>query len=249
MLLQPELLHTFWRSVAQLNENHRVILVHGAGPQATAMAKQLGHVSRKVHGRRITTGLDLDILKWTARGAINLQLVTDAQRQKLTAVGLSGADGQILQVTKRPPWQIDGEMVDFGWVGDVLRADTTLLSTVLDQGFLPIIAPLGVDSSGQLFNVNADTVAGAIARAMQASHLFLVTDSGGVRKDVNDPSSLIAQCNSALFREGQEEGWIEGGMRVKLTVAFDALDQGVSSVFVIAPDDLLQQSYATQVTH
>ena len=136
--------------------------------------------------------LDLDIIQWTLRGQLNLQLVRTAQMAGLAAVGLSGADAGLVQVEKRPPWMIDGEEIDFGWVGDIINVAPNVVVALLDAGFLPVIATLGIDANYQTYNVNADTVARAIAEAVKASRFILVTESGGVRRHAHDPASHLA---------------------------------------------------------
>lgn len=237
----------FWQSVRALHASAGVVIVHGGGAQATAMARRLGHEPTIVQGRRVTTDLDLDIVQWALCGKLNTQLVGQAKRHGLTAAGLSGADGGVLQVTKRPPWTVDGEAVDFGWVGDVDAVDPSLLLNLLASGTVPIVAPLGIDADGQLYNVNADTVARSLAGALEAAQLLLVTATGGVRRAADVPASHLATCTAETFEAGTEAGWIEGGMRVKLEVAFDALRTGVGEVFICAPDDMLRRSHATRV--
>jgi acetylglutamate kinase len=237
----------FWRGMRTLQETAPVVLVHGGGAQATAMARRLGHEPTIVQGRRVTGDLDLDIVHWVLRGKLNTQLVADAKQHGLTAVGLSGADGTTLRVTKRPPWTVDGEAVDFGWVGDVEGVDPALLRGVLAGGMVPVVAPLGIDAEGQTYNVNADTVARALAAALGAEELLLVTATGGVRRQADVPDSHLATCTADTFEQGTEAGWINGGMRVKMEVAFDALSGGVSDVYICAPDDLVRRAHATRV--
>ncbi|MFQ5570537.1 MAG: acetylglutamate kinase [Rhodothermales bacterium] len=247
LLEEPKRLTSFWQSVKRLHETAPVVIVHGGGPQATAMARRLDHEPRFVHGRRVTTDLDLHIAQWTLRGRINSQLVAQAITHGLTAVGISGADGGLLRVTRRPPWNIDGETVDFGWVGDVDQVKTGLLSTLIQHDFMPIVAPLGTDAAGQLYNVNADTVACVLAEALDAPQLLLVTESGGVKECLGTPGSHLPRCDWDTFTDGMAAGWIGGGMRVKLQAAFEALQAGISNVFILAPDDLLHRTHATQV--
>src|SRR6056297_269488 len=116
-----------WSAIQTLAERAPVVLVHGGGQQMSEMADRLGHTPRRVQGRRVTTDLDLEIAKWTMSGALNTQLVAQAAAHDLTAVGLSGADSRQVQVSKRPPWEINGERVDFGWVGDIESIDSSLL--------------------------------------------------------------------------------------------------------------------------
>ncbi|MEM9664900.1 MAG: acetylglutamate kinase [Bacteroidota bacterium] len=232
-------LYRLWEGLRMLRGAGSVVLVHGGGPQATAMARRLGHEPRLVHGRRVTTDLDLDILLGTVCGQLNTRLVAQAQRQGLlSAVGLTGADGALLSVRRRPPWTVDGETVDFGWVGDVTSVDLTLLLHLLDGGFVPIVGPVGLDAEGQLYNVNADTVSRTLAVALRADRYLLVTDAGGLRFDAEDPGSRLDTCTRAVYKRGVAEGWIAGGMRVKAQVALDALDAGVGDVRIIGPAEL-----------
>ena len=244
----PERMSALWPALGTLAGRAPVVVVHGGGKQMSAMADRLGHTPRRVQGRRVTTDLDLEIAQWTMSGTLNTQLVARAAAHDLTAVGLSGADAQQVQVSKRPPWTIDGETVDFGWVGDIDAVDTTLLEALLGQTVIPIVAPLGVDNEGQLYNVNADTVACALARGLGAGQLLFVTATGGVRRDADDPDSHLATCDASTFETGVEEGWIEGGMRVKIETALEALRDGVERVFICAPDDVAAQARATEVT-
>jgi len=240
-------LHTFWQQVKSLVTESAVVLVHGGGYAATRLAHRLGHEPRIVQGRRVTTELDLRIVEWTMRGAINVDLVGQALANGMRPVGLCGADGNLLSVTKRPPWEISGEQVDFGWVGEIELVDTALLETLTKAGYLPIVAPLGVDRYGRRYNVNADTVSSALAVALGAQTLLLVTETGGVRRQSQDPSTLIRSLDSPLLRRGQEEGWISGGMHVKGTLAMEAIKNGVREVFITGPDDIIHRTQATRI--
>lgn len=248
LLSRSEDLDVFWKSVLQLRERMAVVVVHGGGPQATAMARTLGHEPRIIHGRRVTSDLDLDIMKWTLRGALNVELVAQAIRHHIPAVGLCGVDGATVVVQKRPPWEIDGEMVDFGWVGDVIDINTNTVDTLIQAGFVPVLSPLAVDNDGFIYNVNADTVAYSLAGALKAAEFLLVTESGGVQREIGQPETLLSTCNEALYQSGITEGWIQGGMRVKLQVAFEAIHTGVPDVFILSPDDLTSRSRGTRVT-
>ncbi len=240
-------LDSFWHDVGQLTRSMPVIIVHGGGPEATRVARLLGHEPRIIHGRRVTTDRDLEILEWVARGSINTRLVGQALAHGVTACGLSGVDGGLILVKRRPPWNIDGETVDFGFVGDVVDVRPHLLRTLVSHGVTPIVGPLGVDNEGQAYNVNADTIARVIAEAVGAQLLVLVTEAGGLRSDASARGDIIAACNRDTYEAGVREGWISGGMRVKLQVAFEALEAGVSEVWIAAPDDLLSRASATRV--
>ena len=240
-------LDTFWSAVSELSASRHVAVVHGGGTRATELAVRMDHEPRIVHGRRVTTDLDLRIVQWTMRGELNGVLVSGAAAHGLRAVGLSGADGGILLVSRRPPWEVDGERIDFGWVGDVDSVDAELLEVLLERGFVPVIAPIGIDAAGHLYNVNADTVSCAVAEALSADEYLLVTESGGVRRDAQDPATHLATCTRDTFRTGRAEGWIAGGMRVKLKVAFDALSAGIPTVCIVPPEGILDHSLGTSV--
>lgn len=246
-MLKDGALDAFWPALKQLTSTGPVVLVHGGGPQATAMARRLGHEPTIVNGRRVTSDLDLSIVHWTLCGALNKQLVAKAQQQGINAAGISGIDGGILKVHKRPPWHIDGRSVDFGWVGDVDSVDPGLLTSMLDNDFTPIVAPLGIDAHGHTYNVNADTVAHAIAVALRAKAFLLVTESGGVRRNAQDATSRIEQMDERTYDAGASAGWIKDGMLVKLKMAFEALDSGIKQVFILSPDDIVRRSQGTEI--
>lgn len=243
----PDALDAFWTAIATMQKQRPVVVVHGGGKQATALAERLGHTPRFVQGRRVTSDLDLDVAQWALRGKLNTQLVAQAQQHALTAVGLSGADGELLRVVKRPPWTIDGETVDFGWVGDVKHANPSVLRGLLNAGFTPVIAPLGIDPEGHVYNVNADTVAQTLGAALKAQSLFFVTETGGVRRNAADPDSHLEVCTAETFTSGVDAGWIDGGMRVKLHTALQAVRTGVQQAFICAVSDLLARKHATRV--
>ncbi len=247
LLESAEILLPLWQALPAMQRRGPVVLVHGGGPQATEMARRLGHEPRIVHGRRVTTDLDLSIIQWTIRGALNTGLVAQAAAHGVRAVGLSGADGPTVLARRRPPWDIDGEQVDFGWVGDVQRVDPALPQALLAAGFAPIIAPLATDGAGNVYNVNADTVALEIAAALGAGSLLLLAEAGGVRRDVADAASIVGRLTPAEQERGLAEGWIAGGMRVKVAVATRALAAGIPDVRILAPADLGTLDHGTRV--
>lgn len=237
-------LSMFWQGLEQLSATTEVVIVHGGGPQTTALAGRLDHTPTIVEGRRVTTDTDLEILRWVIRGELNSSLVADAHAMGIRAVGLCGADGGILQVTKRPPWEIDGETIDFGHVGDVERIDPTLLLSLLQAGMMPILCPPGVDKAGHLYNVNADTIALEVASAVGASELVLLTEAGAVLDADLNP---IRRLTPTAARLGVEDGWIAGGMKVKTDIGIWALGKGIDSVWIAHPDSLMNRANATQL--
>ena len=243
-------LDALWSAVAQrTGDGERVAVVHGGGVRATEVAERLGHSPRMVHGRRVTEDIDLRIVQWTLRGELNGQLAASAARRGVQAVGLSGADGPTAYVTKRPPWRVDGETIDFGWVGDIESVDTDLLDLLLDRGYVPVVAPICLDRAGRLYNVNADTFSRALAEALRADEYLLVTEVGGVRRDADDPDSLLPACDAELRAQGVRDGWIADGMRVKIDAALAALDGGVPRVFIVSPEGVRDPSAGTRIIH
>jgi acetylglutamate kinase len=221
-------------AIARMAVEQSVVVVHGGGPQATRMAKAYGHVPKIVDGRRVTSALDLAIIQATVCGIVNSQLVSALVGAGVSAVGLSGASAETVQVTKRPPWTIRGESVDFGFVGDIDAINPSVLRLLLSEGHTPVVAGVGIDAAGQVYNVNADTTAAAIASAIGADELSIVTDSAGLRH----AGETVASCDPDLFERGRQEGWIDGGMLVKLTAGFNASSNGVPTVRIVGSDGL-----------
>jgi acetylglutamate kinase len=247
LLEHTQVIESLWRQVAALHDRgDQVVIVHGGGRQATELAARLGHRPRMVHGRRVTTDLDLEIVLWTFRGSLNSRLVAAAHRNGVPAAGISGVDGGTLNVHRRPPREIDGDEVDFGWVGDVDGVEPYLLRALLAGGVVPVVAPLGVDDAGVIYNVNADTVAVAIAEGLQASSLLFAAESAGLRRDAADPETHITECDQDLLDRGLREGWITDGMKVKLETALQAA-QVVPSVAIVPPDALMNPTRGTWI--
>ena len=242
ILEQP--LQSLFDGLAELRKTADVVLVHGGGPQTTAMAERLGHHPTIVEGRRVTTDLDLDILHWVIRGQLNVGLVAEASKSGIKAVGLSGADAGLIQVTKRKPWSINGQQVDFGHVGDFSSSDPTVLLVLMAAGLLPIVCPPSIDAAGQLYNVNADTMALELSAAIGADELLMVTESGGVLDAEKQP---IRRLSSSQAQQGVAEGWIAGGMKVKTDIGFQAIARGVQTVWILSPDSVHSKSRGTQL--
>jgi len=216
-----------------------VVLVHGGGPQADALAARLGHTVRKVAGRRVTDDDALEVAKMVYGGSINLDLLAVLRRHGARPVGLSGVDAGMITVVRRPPTirkdPATGleESVDFGHVGDIEQVDTGLLDLLMERGYLPVVASLAADEQGNLYNVNADTIAQALAVALRADRLVLVTNVPGIMLDPADPHSVIAQCDAARVRELIESGVISGGMVPKAQNCIEAVEAGVKAVLII----------------
>ena len=205
------------------------ILVHGGGRLATSLAKTLGIESKMVEGRRVTDDKMLEVVTMVYGGLANKNIVAELQAKGINAIGLSGADGNVILSHKRVNHQ-----VDFGWVGDVDAVNTTLLKSLLHQGLVPVLAPLTHDGKGKMLNTNADTIASEVAKALAQSGIDTQLTFGfeleGVLKDFSDKSSVILEINPELYQQYKNEGVISDGMIPKLDNAFEAIASGVLTV-------------------
>ena len=221
------------------------VLVHGGGRRATKVAAQLGIETQMAGGRRITDAAMLDVVTMVYGGLVNKHLVAMLQAQGVNAAGLTGADMDIIRSHRRPlkRMTIDGEerMIDFGFVGDVDHADGQRLTMLLENGIIPVVAPLTHDGKDNLLNTNADTIAGEAAKAL-AKHfdvtLVFCFEKKGVLRDENDDDSVIENIGKADFEKYVADGTIQGGMIPKLENAFAAIDAGVKQVVITKADQL-----------
>jgi acetylglutamate kinase len=214
----------------------KIAIVHGGGPQATALQKQLGIETRQVAGRRVTDAATLDVMKMAVAGKLNVDLCATLAAAGVQAVGLHGASGLVVRAKRRPPKVYPGagpDPVDMGFVGDVVGFNTALLATLWGAGYVPVIACLGADAEGGVYNINADMVGNQLAAALKAERLFLVTSTPGVLRDVNDPASRIGQLTRAEAKQAIESGVVTGGMIPKLEEAMAVVDQGVGAIHIL----------------
>ena len=223
----------------------RKVLVHGGGRSATAMASRLGIESRMVGGRRITDKAMLEVVTMVYAGLVNKNIVAGLQALGVNALGMTGADMNILLSDKRPV----GE-VDYGYVGDVRRVDAAALSALIEMGVVPVIAPLTHDGRGSMLNTNADTMAGETAKALASRYevsLVYCFEKRGVLRDENDDNSVIAEMTRQQFETYRAEGVVQGGMIPKLENAFDAIRHGVREVIITRADAIGQPHEGTRI--
>ena len=229
----------------------RVVLVHGGGPQSTALSKRLGLSTQMVEGRRVTDAATLEVSTMVLNGEINTRIVAVCRALSIPAIGLSGVDGGLIKATRRPPVQVGGQTVDYGFVGDILGIDTSILLKQLDNDLVPIVSPLSADDHGTVLNINADTVAAMIACELKAEKFVMATGAPGILEALEDPRSLISYVDRAGLRRLREEGKISGGMLPKAAAIERALSGGVPRVHVISyaqPDSLLLEVFTNEGT-
>ncbi len=215
----------------------RPVLVHGGGPEISAMLKKVGIESQFVRGLRITDAETMEIAAMVLVGKLNTEIVSLLNRFGGKAVGLSGKDASLLLAGKKPMLMPNSrgeiEEVDLGYVGEIHTVSPGIIHTLLDQGYIPVVSPLAGGEDGQTYNVNADTVAGKIAEALQADKFLLLTDVSGVLRKVGDPSTLIPTIAREEVQTLTEQGIFSGGMFPKIECAVAALNEGVGSVHIL----------------
>src|SRR5690606_29687516 len=211
------------------------VVVHGGGPQIGAMLKKLGVESRFVDGLRVTDKATAEVAEMVLSGAINKELVGWIAQAGGKAIGISGKDGGLVtaskveRTAKDPNSQIE-EAIDLGFVGEPALVDTTILDTVSKAGMIPIVAPIGAGRDGHTYNINADTMAGAIAAALGAARLFLLTDVTGV---LDKNGNLLTDLTPADIARLRDDGTISGGMIPKLETCVKAVEAGCEAAVVL----------------
>lgn len=235
------------------NVGIHIVVVHGGGPQLNALADKLEIPQQIVGGRRVTGDETLDLAKMLFRGKLNIDLVAALREAGALAVGLSGADGGLVEATRRPVVTVSEEErsreVDFGHVGDVSAINPDVLTVLTGANYVPVVCSLATTSTGGILNVNADTVAQRIAVALKADKLFLLTDQQGLLETLGDPSSLVSYCDANDLEALIAKGAISGGMKPKIQAALKALASGVGKVHMVSafqPSSLLLEVFTNE---
>lgn len=234
VLEQEESLKELLENFAQMQGNK--LLVHGGGKEATDLALRLGVEATMVQGRRITDGPMLEIAVMVYAGLANKRIVSHLQAMQINALGLTGADLDIIRAKKRKVVEID-----YGFVGDIDRINVQKLEELLTQAITPVIAPITHDGAGQLLNTNADTVASCVAVHMSGKYkvrLVYIFEKAGVLSDPTDNGTVIPHIHPELYLAYKNQGIISGGMIPKLDNSFEALSQGVQGVYLCLPQAL-----------
>ena len=230
----------------------RTVLIHGGGPQSTELAKALGIDTKFIEGRRVTDSDSLSVATMILNGQVNTRILATCRDLQIPAVGISGVDAGLIRAHKRPPVKDkDGGSVDYGFVGDIDSVEADILRKQLDNGLMPVVSPLSCDESGNILNINADTVAAAIAAELYAEKLILVTGASGILEDVNDPGSLISYIDRKHLEKLKEKGILADGMLPKAAAIDSAIQNGVQRVHVISyklPDSILLEVFTNEGT-
>lgn len=216
------------------------LLVHGGGRSATRLASQLGIETNMVNGRRITDLEMLKIVTMVYGGLVNKNIVAGLQALNVNAIGLTGADMNLICSEKRPV-----KDVDYGYVGDVKKVNVDFLASLMHQQIVPVLAPLTHDKQGHLLNTNADTIAGETAKALASFFdvtLVFCFEKKGVLKDESDDNSVIPELTAEIFKQYVEQGIIQGGMVPKLENSFDAIRAGVREVIITHASEINKNS-------
>ena len=252
VLRKPHTLEGIAADVGALHQlGVKVVLVHGGGPQATELARRLGHEPQIVAGRRVTSDSDLDVAKMVYAGKINLELIASLGAVGLRAVGLSGSDGEFLKARRRPRSAPPGgtELVDWGHVGDVTEVDARLMRLLLEGDYVPAICSLASDGQGGVLNVNADSVAAHVAVSLSADKLLMLTDTSGILDDAKDPDSVLSTVTPADVEARRSAGKIFGGMLPKVDACLLALRGGVRRTHILdgtKPHALLEEVFTNE---
>jgi acetylglutamate kinase len=215
----------------------RVVMVHGGGPQLTALSESLGLATQFVNGRRVTDEKLIEVTAMVLNGLINTRILAICRDLNIDAVGISGVDAGLVRAHRRAPLKLeDGSdrTIDYGFVGDIDAINTMVLLKLLDNGLMPVVSPLSADEKGVLLNINADTVAAEIGAALQAEKLILCTGAPGILENAADPGSLISYTDLRGLERLRAAGALLDGMLPKAEAIADALRGGVRRVHVVS---------------
>lgn len=253
---KPEALNALVEQVCLLRQvGVRVVLVHGGGSQATELAKKLGLPVEIVAGRRVTDAATLEVAKMVYGGSMNVDILAAFRAHHTPAVGVSGVDAGLIVARKRPMKLVEPApgatpvAVDYGFVGDIESVDPKVLTALLDAGLTPVVACLGADAEGTVFNINADSVAESVARALKAEKLMLVTDVEGLLGDAKDSTSLVSYADLAQVEAMKAEGRLSGGMLPKVEACAKALKGGVRRTHILnglKPGALIREVFTNE---
>ncbi|MGD9843131.1 MAG: acetylglutamate kinase [Steroidobacteraceae bacterium] len=212
----------------------RVVIVHGGGEQLTGVQQSMGIEPRMVAGRRVTDAKSMEVTSMVLNGMVNTQILGICRELSINAVGVSGVDAGLIKAHKRPPVVVDGETIDYGFVGDIDLVNAKVLQQLLDDGLMPVVSPVSCDDKGLLLNINADTVAAALGAALNAEKLMLVTGAPGIMESLEDPHSLVSYTDLAGLKRLKDQDSLKDGMLPKASAIEAAIRGGVRRVHCIS---------------
>lgn len=228
-MLDPQINSTIVQDIVLLKlVGLRPVVVHGGGPEINAMLKRVGVESQFINGLRVTTKETVEVVEMVLAGKVNKNIVSMINEKGGNAVGITGKDGNLLRC--KP---LQKENIDLGFVGEIVKVNTSIINTLIDNSFIPIISPIGTDKEGNTYNINADYAAVAIAAALGAQKLVFLTDVEGVLKDKEDSGSLISYLSKEEALGYIKDGTIAGGMIPKVECCIEAIDKGVNMVHIL----------------
>lgn len=233
---EAALKETFAQDVVLLNYiGINTVIVHGGGPRISEMMKKMGKVPNFIHGHRVTDGETIDIVEMVLSGLVNKEIITLINRHGGKAVGLTGKDGGLVgavkKVIRRPSLETgDEEIIDLGYVGEVNRVNPEVITNLKQNGFIPVIAPVGVSDDGQTLNINADDMAASLASAVKAEKLILLTDVPGI---LDREGKIISTMKQGEVEKLIQDGTISGGMIPKIRACVEAVNSQVKKIHIV----------------
>jgi acetylglutamate kinase len=221
------------------SQNQPVVIVHGAGKQVDILSNRLDISTIKHQGRRVTDKKTLEVFIQAMAGSVNKKLLSEMRTSGLSAVGVTAADANISVSVRREPLNINGQNIDFGYVGEIEQIDTTFINLMLENQFIPVVGCLTWSKDDGLLNVNADTLAMKLAIALNCRTLILLTKTGAVLDYKKNP---LGELNWKDYQKGLEHGWIKDGMIPKLQTGFESITYGVQEVVICSPKTLVNKN-------
>ncbi|MCG8485820.1 MAG: acetylglutamate kinase, partial [Clostridia bacterium] len=209
-----------------------VIIIHGGGPNISDMLEKLDIPTEFINGLRVTDAHTMEIVEMVLSGKINKEIVGELCKHGINSIGISGRDSNLI-VAKKTHTYNGEEKIDLGHVGEVEKINIKVLEDLLDNGYVPVISPVGADYTGDIYNINADYAAAAVSSELKAEKLILLSDVEGLYKDINDPDTFISEATSVEVQQYMYEGMILGGMIPKMQCCIEAIKEGTKDVHVI----------------
>ena len=229
----------------------RVVIVHGGGPQLSEVQQSMGIEPRIIGGRRVTDAKSIEVTSMVLNGLVNTQILGICRELGINAVGVSGVAAGLIRAHKRPPVDVHGTSVDYGFVGDIDLVDAKVLQQLLEDNVMPVVSPVSADNAGTLLNINADTVAAAIGASLKAEKLMICAGPPGIMESLEDPHSLVSYTDLAGLQKLRERGCLTEGMLPKAKAIEDAIKGGVHRVHIISyhsSDSVLAEVFTNEGT-